>query len=303
MTARRSSLPDFVAPMLARLGQPFDSDDHYFDVKWDGYRCIVRVDHDGHRLVSRRRWDMTAIFPELDFVRALPPGTILDGEVIALRDGMPSFQQLQQRGQARSPRRVQQLLEKIPTELVVFDLLYFDFTPHLDAPFTERQERLHEVAALTPRLIVSEGVVGAGKAFFEEAIEQGLEGVVAKRLTSPYQPGKRTGAWTKIKAVKSYYCLILGFLPGGKDDFKSLLVATNDGEQLRYAGRVGTGFSAAVRRKVNRELRARLTDAPLVPCPEQGVWIEPGLYCTVQCMEKTDQDLLRAPVFQQLVDA
>lgn len=295
-------LPPSIAPMLAQLGQPFDSDQHYFDIKWDGYRGICLVEAGAHRLLSRRRWNMTSVFPELDHLAQLPAGTVLDGEVIALRDGKPSFQELQRRGQARSPLRIQELVAEVPTQFVVFDLLYERFEPLLERPLVERQERLAElVRQASSPLHLSPGVVGSGLAFFEEARKQGLEGIIAKRLQSSYLPGKRTSAWIKIKAYQTYYCVIIGYLPEGADDFKSLLVATNEGDELVYAGRVGTGFSAATRERLNRELRAHPRAAPLVSCPEKGRWVAAGLYCTVRCMEKTDRRQLRAPAFQELI--
>jgi bifunctional non-homologous end joining protein LigD len=125
--------------------------------------------------------------------------------------------------------------------------------------------------------------------------------VVAKRLESRYLPGKRTDAWLKIKRTLRTYCAVIGFLPDG-DDLKSLLVAVEDRGTLRYAGRVGSGWSAAKRAEINARVRRRVRAEPIVPCAVDATWVEPGLYCTVDFLERTETGELRAPVFVELIE-
>jgi ATP-dependent DNA ligase len=125
---------------------------------------------------------------------------------------------------------------------------------------------------------------------------------MAKRLQSRYLPGKRTDAWLKVKRQMELCCLIIGFLPAGTDDFRSLILAVEEGGMLVCVGKVGTGFNAAMRKKLNRLLWERLRDKPVVANKHKGKWIEPGLYCRVVCMERTAGGELRAPAFKGLIE-
>jgi len=187
--------------MLAKPGVPFDSPEHLFELKWDGTRVLAFVEQGGYRLVNRHRVDVTERYPELGFLRSLPAGAILDGEVVVLHEGKPSFRLLLSRNQARAPFKIQSLARMLPATYIVFDLLYERFESLLALPLGRRRERLEKLMQrhAHPRLVFSQGVVGPGKAFFAEVCAQGLEGVMAKCLASRYQPGRRTGAWIKIK--------------------------------------------------------------------------------------------------------
>jgi DNA ligase D-like protein (predicted ligase) len=298
-------LPDFVQPMLARPSGPFDSPDHLFELKWDGIRALTFVDATGqYRLLNRRRREIGWRYPELSFLGGLPPGTVLDGEIVCFGpDGKPAFQELQAREQARTEKRAARSVPASPVTYIVFDLLYDRFEPVMQQRCDARRQRLRELvaAAAQPRLVMSEGIVGAGAAYFERAAAEGLEGVVAKRLDGAYQPGKRTGAWLKIKRHETLACVVIGFVPEGKDDFGSLIVAAQDAAgELVCVGRVGSGFNAALRERINGYLYRHLRKGPVVPSPDKGLWVEPGLYCTVRCMERTADGRLRAPVFGEV---
>jgi bifunctional non-homologous end joining protein LigD len=192
-------LPRFVPPMLAKPGVPFDSSEHLFEIKWDGTRVLAFVDSRGYRMANRHRADVTERYPELGFLNDLPAGTLLDGEVVVLRQGKPDFGMLLSRNQARSPLKIQSLARTLPATYVVFDLLYDRFDSLMALPLWARRQRLEAVvrACANGRLVFSEGIVGPGRAFFEVVCAEGLEGVVAKRLDGRYRPGRR--AWTKIK--------------------------------------------------------------------------------------------------------
>lgn len=297
-----AKLPRYIPPMLAKIGQPFDSAEYLYEIKWDGTRALGFIEGGGYRLVNRRRLDMTQRYPEFGFLAGLPEGTILDGEVVVLQDGKPDFGLLQSREQARSPLKVRGKAQSHPATYLVFDLLYERGESLLKQPLVERQKRLRKLVKRVANLhfVLSEGIIGQGKAFFQKAVAQGLEGVMAKRLKSHYLPGQRTPAWIKIKRGELVHCVIVGFLPSGKDDFRSLILAAQEEGKLRIVGKVGTGFDAKLRARLNRLLYSRLRERPIVPCREKGKWIEPGLYCTVACMERTSGGELRAPAFRQL---
>lgn len=288
--------------MLAQPGEPFDDPTYHFEVKWDGTRALAFIEAGGYRLMNRRRIDMTERYPEFAFLADLPPGTVLDGEMVVLRNGQPDFGLLQSREQARTPLRIRSLAKASPATYVVFDLLYQDGKSQMDEPLTARRDKLRKVVqqAGQPLLIISEGLPAQGKAFFQEACARNLEGMVAKRLLSPYLPGRRTDAWIKVKRSSSWWCAIIGFLPSGKNDFRSLILATEEKGELRYAGKVGTGFDNPLRKRLNQLLWSRLRATPIVPCKLKGTWIEPGLYCRVSCMERTEKGEFRAPVFEEL---
>jgi len=193
---------------------------------------------------------------------------------------------------------------------VVFDVLYKSSHSLLAAPFSERRVVLEDLVRENPcpGLMLSEGIRAKGKTLYQTACRQNLEGVVAKKLTSAYAAGKRNGAWVKIKRRLRVQVAIIGYIEKEGDDFQCLLVAGNGlpGEQesaLRYIGRVGGGFTEDVRGRINALLRERPRAAPLVACPERARWVEPGLYCEVSFAELTTAGLLRAPVFEGLLDA
>jgi bifunctional non-homologous end joining protein LigD len=146
---------------------------------------------------------------------------------------------------------------------------------------------------------MSEGISGPGKAYFDAAVARGLEGVVAKQLDSAYQPGKRTDCWLKIKRHETMAAVVIGFVPAEDRprDFSALIVAVDDDGALRSVGKVGSGFSDAVRERINRFLWSHVCPKPIVQCSVKGTWVEPMLYCTIRCMERTPDGQLRAPVF------
>ncbi len=175
----------------------------------------------------------------------------------------------------------------------------------MEEPLGERRKRLQDVVDSLgeERLMFTEGVVANGQAFFEQMREREFEGIVAKLLSSRYLPGQRTDAWTKIKQAYRIHCLILGYMTAEDDpnDLRSLIIATDEDGQLRPVGRVGSGLTDEMRRQLIELLSPRIRETALIPCNERGTWVEPGFYCTVTYLEKT-QAGLRAPVFVELLE-
>jgi bifunctional non-homologous end joining protein LigD len=197
-------LPSFVAPMLAQPGMPFDSDEHLFEIKWDGTRMLAYVDRNGYRLVNLHGHDRTEQYPEFTFLKHYPPGVILDGEVVVLVAGKPDFGKLLVREQTRASLKIRMLAHALPATYVAFDLLYARYESLMDQPLQRRRARLRQLLENRGQvgMVLSEGVVGEGRAFFERVCQERLEGVVAKRLDSCYRPGQRGRAWTKIKPAR-----------------------------------------------------------------------------------------------------
>ena len=289
--------------MLAKLGEPFDSDEHLFEIKWDGFRAVTLIEGGAHRIWSRRQLDFTPRFPELGFLSTLPEGLALDGELVLLKDGRADFQGLLQRNQARDELRIEALARSRPVTYVVFDLMYQDFASCMDEPLTARRERLARVVGECgePRLVMSEAVIGQGLETFEKLRSLSFEGMVAKRLDSTYEPGMRTGAWTKCKVPHYMHCAIVGYLDDEDGEVRSLIIATDDPEGLKCVGRVGSGLTAAMRKKLTQMLLLKRREKPLIDCGMEGAWVEPGLYCKVRYMERTSNGTLRAPVFLELI--
>jgi DNA ligase D-like protein (predicted ligase) len=298
------ALPAFVPPMLATLvEEPFDSECHLFEIKWDGIRALSFVENRSHRALTRNRLELTASFPELAKLSELSSGCVLDGELVVLEDGRPSFSRALERMQAKGERRVAHLQRALPAQYVVFDLLYWEGRALLDAPLRTRRERLGEALARLgdPRIVFSDGIVGPGRAFFDEVRARALEGLVAKELDSPYAPGKRTRTWLKVKTTQTVPCAILGYVLDERGDLSSLVVALEDEGRLVSVGRVGSGLTDDLRERILALCRARPRATPFVDSEEDAEWVEPGLYCSVTYLERTSNGGLRAPVFVELL--
>jgi len=297
------ALPEFIAPMLATLvDEPFDSERHLFEIKWDGIRALGRVDG-GVSLLSRNRMDLTPSFPELAALARLPAGTALDGELVVLEGERPTFSRALERMQAKKPLRAEAMARTWPALYVVFDLLYARGESRLARPLQERRAELAELVAELgdPRVVFSDGVVGGGRAFFEEARARDLEGLIAKELDGRYLSGKRTRSWLKVKTTRTMPCVILGFVEDERGDLSSLIVGAEENGRIVCVGRVGSGLTDALRSELHARFRQRLRPEPVVPCDGPGSWIEPGLFCTVSYLERTKNGL-RAPVFVELLE-
>ena len=192
--------PSFL-PMLAVRAEPFDSPEYLFEVKWDGVRALAARETSGWRMWGREAAEYTARYPELGVLRRLPPGTLLDGEVILCQEGRPHLPSLLSRHQLLRPQQIEAASRVRPVTYVVFDLLALRGRMLLAQPLQTRREMLQGLleALQEPRLVFSAGVLGAGQRFFAEAVRQGQEGVMAKHLASRYRPGRRSAAWKKIK--------------------------------------------------------------------------------------------------------
>jgi bifunctional non-homologous end joining protein LigD len=304
--------PPMLAPMLAEGGhRAFDDPDWRFEPKLDGIRTLAYVATEGTRLVSRTGRDQTDIYPELDnlarFVNAL--NAVIDGEIVASDEGgRPSFERLQQRMNLTAPKDVERARRQVPVVLFAFDLLWLDGHDLTREPLEERRRLLEEVVTVTGPMALTFVVDGEGTSFFESAKELGFEGIVGKRLGTPYVPGRRTKDWRKIKATNQQDCLILGWTPGtgsrGATFGALLLGAYRDGE-LMWIGQVGTGFTDGVLGDLVKRLTAlEQAEPPIADHDLAAVkgarWVRPELVCEVEYLEMTRVGKLRAPSFKGL---
>jgi bifunctional non-homologous end joining protein LigD len=191
-----------LAPMLAVPAAPFDSEAYSFEVKWDGVRALAAVEESSWRLWGREGTDYTARYPELAVLRRLPSGTLVDGECVAVgAAGRPDLSLLLRRHGLADPWKIGLARRWCAVGYVLFDLLYDRGRCWLREPLAVRRAALAELCAdLADAAVVFSGsVLGSGRAFYAAALAAGHEGVVAKRLASPYRPGRRSPAWLKIK--------------------------------------------------------------------------------------------------------
>jgi ATP-dependent DNA ligase len=188
--------------MLAVTAAPFDSAEYSFECKWDGIRALAAVERGACRLWGRARADYMARYPELDVLRRLPAGTLVDGELVAFgAHGWPDLPRLLRRHGLTDPWRIRQAQHWCPVRYVLFDLVYQAGRCLLREPLARRREVLAELCQRLGAANVqfSAGVIGVGTAFYQAVIAQGHEGVMAKHLGSAYRPGRRSAAWRKIK--------------------------------------------------------------------------------------------------------
>jgi len=308
----REPMPERIEPMLARSGPlPREDGGWAYEVKWDGVRAVGYVEGGRLRLESRSGRDITPRYPELRELGAALGAreAVLDGEVVAFGpDGRPSFQRLQGRMHLASESAVRRLAQREPVTYVLFDLLFLDGRSWLARPYRERREALEALALNGPRWQTPRAHVGDGAALRDASRAQGLEGIVAKRLESVYEPGRRSGAWVKVKNVRRAGVVIGGWLPGegGRAGrLGALLVGYYDEGELRYAGRVGTGFDEAELRRLGALLEAReRAESPFAGrgLPRGSRWVQPDLVATVEYVEWTQSRTLRAPSYKGLRD-
>lgn len=302
-------MPETLSPMKATLaGLPPDQDEWGFEIKWDGVRALAFAEPGRLRLIGRSGRDLTRQFPEISaLTRQLGARRcILDGELVAFDDGRPSFQRLQPRIHVTSEAEIRRRRRDIPVTYVIFDLLYLDGLSMLDDTYLDRRSvldglELHGVSWQVPEFHRGEGAV-----LLEATRAQGLEGVIAKRLVSPYRPGQRTRDWLKVKNVRRQEFVIGGWLPGQgrrEGELGALVVGYYDGADLRYAGKVGTGFDAAnlamLRERLQPLNRGRSPFTGRQP-PKDVTFVEPELVCEVTFTEWTAAGTLRHPAYTGL---
>ncbi|HEY6629081.1 MAG TPA: non-homologous end-joining DNA ligase, partial [Acidimicrobiia bacterium] len=233
---------------------------------------------------------------------------VLDGELVAFDDGVPSFQTLQQRMHLRNEKQVEQLSLRIPVVYMVFDLLYMDGRNLTGQPLQERRRILEEAIVASENIQISPSVIGDGVALFRAAAGQGLEGIMAKRLSSLYLPGARSRDWLKVKIKFDADVVIVGWTEGEGQrlgSIGSLMMAVYDGDELRYAGNVGTGFDRDTLQDVLGRLQALSETKPPFP-PEvlrsrpelrKAHWVTPSLVAKVEHRQVTSAGRLRSPSF------
>jgi bifunctional non-homologous end joining protein LigD len=306
-----------ITPMMATLvDKAFDREGWLFEPKWDGVRAIATCT-DKTLLLSRTRNDITKSYPELARLhqQTVAFEAVIDGEIVAMSDGRPSFEKLQSRINLANPKDIERSMKECPVTFIAFDLLYLDGKSLISRPLSERKKLLDDLFVPAGFVSVSPSIENEGTALFDAAREQKLEGIVAKKADSPYRPGKRSRDWLKIKTVYDADVVIGGWTPGEgarSKHFGALLVGAYFNGGLRYIGSVGTGFTDRVLADVLERLKGLETSEnpfdsdPRTDRPRWGKpvrdphWVKPELVAVVEFRELTSAGRMRAPSFKRL---
>ncbi len=306
--------PPVPAPMLAVAGElpPAGQDAAWgYEFKWDGVRALAAVRDGRARLWARSGTPVTDRYPELGDLPDTLHGAdvVVDGEVVALdRLGRPDFGLLQNRMHRTGGAEVARLAAAAPVTFLVFDVLTVAGHSLLDLPYDERRERLDDLGAQGRRWVTTPWFRGGGADVHAASRDNGLEGVVAKRLDSAYRPGVRAPEWRKVKHVRMQSVVVGGWRPGrGRraGGVGSLLVGVHDDDgRLVYAGHVGTGFTDAVLRELGAALTPRRTSPFAEALPRDvardAVWAEPDLVGEVAFAAWTADGRMRHPAWRGL---
>jgi bifunctional non-homologous end joining protein LigD len=294
--------------MLATLTDRRDfGEDWLLERKLDGERCVARKDGDDVQLQSRTAKSLSSTYPEVraGVAAQRAGGLLLDGEVVAFDDEQTSFSRLQQRLGVAEPSS--QLVAAYPVVYCVFDILALDGEDLTDEPLLERRARLARAVRPSAALQLTEGWFGDSRRRFAEACRSGWEGLIAKRADAPYASG-RSRDWLKLKCAWEQELVVGGFTdPGGsRTDFGALLVGYYEDAKLRYAGKVGTGFTAGTLHDLGARLRKlEAHESPFLdvrPIPRGTHWVRPELVAQIGFAEWTTDGRLRQPRFLGLRD-
>jgi bifunctional non-homologous end joining protein LigD len=290
-------------PMLAGMGSKDDleKDGYIYEPKLDGTRALCYVDST-MKFLNRRGHDITERYPEFSFRDQIKARScVLDGELLVYDNrGNPSFRLLQKREQSKTS--IAKFLSiQHPATYVIFDILELDGKELINARLDERKKIMHSVLREGHHL-QSIAFTRDGRKLWSVVEQRKLEGVMAKRANSYYEPGKRSDAWLKIKALKTVDCVLLGYTSEIRT-ISALALGLYFGNELRYVGRVGTGFTEKYLEELRPVLDSMLAETPPVASyPNQPVitWIRPELVAEVEILELTRDKHLRAPSFRRL---
>ncbi len=304
-------MPERIVPMLAKLSKlPRDDGGWAYEIKWDGVRAVAYVRGGKAHLESRNLNDVTPRYPEVQGLAAALGKTeaVFDGEVVAFDEhGRSSFERLQ--GRMHLTRGVEARSRLVPVVYCIFDLLWIDGEDLMRRPYSERRERLEGLNLDGAAWRVPSYSTRNGEALLAASARQNLEGIVCKRLDSPYEPGRRGGTWLKVKNTRSQELVIGGWTPGEgrrRGRLGALHMGYYDDGELRYAGKVGTGFTDKELDRLDGVMRPLARDGSPFdgkPQPPRGThYVDPALVAEVEFTEWTSQNMLRHPSYKGLRD-
>lgn len=292
----KDKLIRFIKPMLASIHEePFDGADWIFEIKWDGYRAVAETSNGEVKLYSRNGLSFLRLYPavvnELSKIRET---AVFDGEIVVLNENnKPDFQKLQQYD--HNP--------KLPILYYVFDCLSYRGHSITHLPLIERKEIARKALGKSKIVRYSDHVTECGIEFFSKVVGMDLEGMIAKRASSLYHPGKRSREWLKIKNHNTQEAVIAGWTAprGSREYFGALILGIYENKKLKYIGHTGTGFTSAILRDVYATLKPLARDtspfSEKVSVNSPVTWVEPRVVCNIKYTEMTNEGILRHPVF------
>jgi ATP-dependent DNA ligase len=282
--------------LLTEEKEPFDSPDYLFELKMDGIRCLAYLGAGNTDLRNKENIALMNLYPELaDICNQADGNVILDGELVIMAGGKPDFEKLQRRSLMSDAFKIRLASQKDPVTYVAFDILYLNGRDLYGLPLTERKRLLAELVHENDRLAISRVTREQGVALYHLAEKMDLEGIVAKRESSLYYPGKRTKDWVKIKYMQEEDFIAAGYIPK-EGHLISLVLGRQAEGGLAYEGHVTLG--------VSREQVGKLDTSPhcpFGPVPagnDEAIWFDYMPLCTVKYMKRTSKGGLRQPVFK-----
>jgi len=300
-----------IRPMMAKTGDPFDSDNHFFEVKWDGLRALMFLENGRLELQNRNLRDVTRSYPEIQTVakKIRAKKAIIDGEVVVLNEkGIPDFGRLQNRFGVEDPKRVETARGANPVTYVAFDLLHINGKDIIKDQLEIRKKTLHNLIEEGPHLLYGDHVENHGVQYYSQALKLGFEGTVGKEKHSPYMLGTRSSFWIKSKGSHTLDAIVVGYIQGEgirKSTFGSLVMAMYDDHgKLVHVGNVGGGFDDKTLDTLKPKLERLVVKRPIIPGPVEApspiTWVKPSIVCEIIYANITTDRKLRFPRFNRL---
>lgn len=288
-----------LSPMLFYESEPFDSEDHLFELKFDGIRALAYLDTDKTIIKNKRHKDVTNLYPELNNLhKQAKTRCIIDGEIVVMINGKPDFFKMQKRSLLQDPFKIQISSQSYPVTFIAFDIIYYRDYFITDLPLIERKKILQENIVENNMLVISRFIEKNGIKFFEVVKKQGLEGIVAKEMLSKYFLGKRSKAWLKFKVYGEDDLVVCGYL---EKDNKTIDIIFGRllNNHLIKAATINTSKD----KKLIIDFAKKNPSSPLFPNEDnQIIWMKPHLVGKVKYMMKTESGSLRQAVFLGLRD-
>lgn len=290
-----------MSPMLMDFPNKED-DNYYYQIKWDGVRILTYKENEGVKLINKNFKDKTKQFPELSILANIEKNFIIDGEAMVVKDNKNSFSKILKRNMTVDSKKINYYTKELPITYAVFDILYYDGIWLLEYPIEKRQNLLKSLFKDTSLIHICQNYESAID-LYKTTKSLRLEGMIAKKKTSKYTPGKKNNDWIKYKHILEIKAFIGGVFVE-ENNIKSLAVGIKEEEKIIYIGNVGTGLSTSKRKEILRALINNVRiDSPFNNYQDKKhIWVEPTVKCYIEFMEWTDDFTLRSPVFKGLVE-
>lgn len=295
------NFPLIDAMLIGEEGTPFDDPKYQYELKFDGVRCLAYLGKDTN-LRNKRQAVSTNKYPELlNLHKYVKKNCVLDGELVVFKNGKPYFDGVKRRALMYNALKIKLIQQQLPVTFVAFDLLYYDDEDIMQKPLSKRRKLLFENCTECPELFLSRSINEQGNLLFRSALEQGLEGIIAKKKNSVYLPGSRTKNWIKIKNWPDDDFVVCGFVDNADSYVVSVCLGQYQDNELKYYGHVALGKKTDDFYIMNRHKRINKPEFPITKGNDKAEWLKPDLVCRVAFLDRTP-NALRQAVFKGLRD-